>query len=291
VQSASRNEAIISGRIPVSAGIGLRAQHHADLVRSTPQVSWLEAHSENYFHLDSPATRVLLTLRERYALSLHGVGLSLGSSDPLDKTHLKKLKQLIERAEPALVSEHLSWGSVENRFVNDLLPLPYTSESLTHMIDRVDQTQHALGRSIAIENISSYLQFSHSDIAEPQFLSELSQATGCGLLVDINNLYVNECNHGLDARHFIDAIPAQAVQELHLAGHSVNRLGDVELVIDTHSAPVSDAVWALYEFTLRRFGARPTLIEWDSEIPSLDVLIREADKATDRLEKLHELAA
>ena len=289
--SAWRNETNLRGRIPVSAGIGLRAQHHADLVGSTPKVGWLEAHSENYFNLDSPATEVLLTLRERYALSLHGVGLSLGSTDPLDETHLKKLKHLIVRTEPALVSEHLSWGSVDSRFVNDLLPLPYTSESLKHMIDRVDQTQHALGRPITIENISTYLQFSHSDIAEPQFLSELSRATGCGLLVDINNLYVNERNHGLDARRFINAVPAHAVQELHLAGHSVNRLGDVELVIDTHSAPVSEAVWTLYEFALRRFGARPTLIEWDSEIPSLDVLVGEADKAKYRLEKLHDRAA
>ena len=254
-------------------------------------MSWLEAHSENYFSLDSPATGVLLRLRERYALSLHGVGLSLGSTDVLDQAHLKKLKQLIDRTEPALVSEHLSWGSVDGRFVNDLLPLPYTSEALQHMIDRVDQTQTALGRSILIENISSYLQFTHGEIAEAQFLTELSQATGCRLLIDINNLYVNERNHGLDARRFIEAIPAGAVQELHLAGHSVNRFGDVDLLIDTHSAPVCDAVWTLYEFAIHCFGARPTLIEWDSDLPSLDVLVAEADKAQYRLEQHHDLAA
>lgn len=286
-----RAEAIFRGPVPVSAGIGLRGQHHANWLRSTPPVSWLEAHSENYFSLDSPATGVLLRLRERYALSLHGVGLSLGSTDVLDQAHLKKLKQLIDRTEPALVSEHLSWGSVDGRFVNDLLPLPYTSEALQHMIDRVDQTQTALGRSILIENISSYLQFTHGEIAEAQFLTELSQATGCRLLIDINNLYVNERNHGLDARRFIEAIPAGAVQELHLAGHSVNRFGDVDLLIDTHSAPVCDAVWTLYEFAIHCFGARPTLIEWDSDLPSLDVLVAEADKAQYRLEQHHDLAA
>jgi uncharacterized protein len=234
---------------------------------------------------------LLVRLREHYPLSLHGVGLSLGSTDSLDQSHLKKLTELIERTEPALVSEHLSWGSVDGRFVNDLLPLPYTSESLKHMVERVDQTQQTLGRSILIENISSYLQFSHSDIAEAQFLTELSQVTGCGLLLDINNLYVNERNHGLDARRFIESIPAQAVREFHLAGHSVNRLGDVKLLIDTHSAPVCDAVWRLYEFAIRRLGARPTLIEWDSDLPSLDVLVAEADKATFLLEQHHDLAA
>ena len=286
-----RAEANIRAPIPVSAGIGLRAPHHAEWVRSTPPVGWLEAHSENYFGLDSPAASVLIRLRDHYALSLHGVGLSLGSTDPLDQDHLKKLKRLIDRTEPALVSEHLSWGSVEGRFVNDLLPLPYTKESLQHLIDRVDQTQQALGRSILIENISAYLQFSHSDIAEAQFLTELAQVTGCGLLIDINNLYVNERNHGLEARLFLEAIPGQIVQELHLAGHSVNRCDDVELVIDTHSTPVCEAVWALYEYAIRRFGATPTLIEWDSDLPSLDVLVAESDKAQCRLEQHHDLAA
>jgi len=288
---AARNELNPLGRIPVSAGIGLRTRHHADLLQSTAEVGLLEAQSENYFNLDSSAGRALLALRERYALSLHGVGLSLGSTDPLDKVHIEKLKQLIGRTEPALVSEHLSWGSVDGRFVNDLLPLPYTRESLRHMIDRVDQTQQALGRTIAIENISAYLQFSHSEIAEPHFLSELSQATGCGLLLDINNLYVNERNHGQDARRFIEAIPAQAVQEFHLAGHTVNSFGDAELVIDTHSAPVCEAVWTLYEFALRKIGAKPTLIEWDSEIPALDVLVREADKASYLMQRHRDLAA
>lgn len=287
---ASRTESNL-GRIPVSAGIGLRAQHHAEWVRCAPEVGWLEAHSENYLHLDSPAAKVLLRLRERYALSLHGVGLSLGSTDPLDQNHLKKLRHLIECAQPSLVSEHLSWGSVDGRFVNDLLPLPYTSESLQHLNDRVDQTQEALGRPILLENISAYLQFAHSDIAEAQFLRELSRRTGCGLLVDVNNLYVNERNHGLDARGFIEAIPAQAVQELHLAGHSVNRMGEVELLIDTHSAPVCEAVWTLYEFAISRFGATPTLIEWDSDLPSLDVLVGEAHKAEHLLERHHDLAA
>ena len=288
---ASRADANPQGRIPVSAGIGLRAQHQTDLLRSTPTVGWLEAHSENYFCLDAPPMGALLRLRERYPLSLHGVGLSLGTTDPIDRNHLTKLKQLIQRAEPALVSEHLSWGSIDGRFANDLLPLPYTSESLTHMIERVDQTQLALGRTILIENISSYLQFSHDEIEEGQFLAELSRATGCGLLIDINNLYVNEYNHGLDARRFIDSIPADAVQELHLAGHCVRHLGDVDLLIDTHSALVCDAVWALYEFAVASFGARPTLIEWDSDLPTLDILVGEAHKAQYVLERTRDLTA
>lgn len=289
--SSSRTGGCLHGPVPASAGIGLRAQHYAEFLRSTPQVGWVEAHSENYFRLESPATGVLCRLRERYPLSLHGVGLSLGSTDPLDLDHLKKLKRLIDHTEPALVSEHLAWVSVHGRFVNDLLPLPYTSESLRHMIDRVDRTQHVLGRSILIENISAYLQFSHSEMSEAQFLAELSRITGCGLLIDINNLYVNERNHGLDARAFIEAIPRRAVQELHLAGYTVNRCGDLDLLIDTHSAPVSEAVWTLYEFAIRVFGATPTLIEWDSDLPTLEALVGEADKANRRLEEHRDLAA
>jgi uncharacterized protein len=288
---SSPNETYLHGAIPASAGIGLRAQHHADILSCLPPVGWLEAHSENYFRLESPATAVLRRLRERYPVSLHGVGLSLGSTDPLDLNHLKKLKQLIEHIEPSLISEHLSWGSVDGRFVNDLLPLPYTSTSLRHMIDRVDQAQNALGRSILIENISAYLQFSHSEMTEAHFLAELSRMTGCGLLIDLNNLYVNERNHGLNARNFIEAIPKKAVHEFHLAGHTTNRCGDIDLLIDTHSVPVSEPVWALYEFAIQVLAAKPTLIEWDSELPALEVLVGEADKAKGRLEDLRDLAA
>jgi uncharacterized protein (UPF0276 family) len=222
---------------------------------------------------------------------LHGVGLSLGSTDPLDGLHLAKLKSLIERSEPALVSEHLAWGSFGKRFINDLLPLPYTRESLAHMIERVDQAQTTLGCRILIENISTYLQFSHSEIEESAFLMELSSATGCGLLIDINNIYVNACNHGIDARRFIASIAADHVEELHLAGHSINRHGDIDLLIDTHAAPVCEEVWELYAFAIQHFGPKPTLIEWDSDIPALATLIDEAEKAQSHMERIHDLAA
>jgi len=288
---ASHDATRVPGSIPASAGIGLRAQHQSELRNSKPAVGWLEAHSENYFSEAGPHIEALLQLREHYGLSLHGVGLSLGSTDPIDRTHLMKLKRLIGRTSPAFVSEHLSWGSVDGRFVNDLLPLPYTQESLAHMVSRVDQVQSALQRTILIENISSYLQYSHSDIDESAYLTELARATGCGLLIDINNLYVNERNHGVDARRFIDSIPPAVVREMHLAGHSSNRVDQSEILIDTHSAPVCEAVWALYGHAIQRFGALPTLIEWDSDIPSLDVLLGEAHKAQSFLGAAHDIAA
>ena len=281
----------VPGSIPASAGIGLRAQHQSELQNSRPAVGWLEAHSENYFSDAGPHIEALLRLRGQYALSLHGVGLSLGSIDPIDISHLMRLKRLIGRTSPAFVSEHLSWGGVDGRFVNDLLPLPYTQESLAHLISRVNQVQNTLQRAILIENISSYLQYSHSDIDEGAFLTELSRATGCGLLIDINNLYVNERNHGVDARRFIDSIPPAAVRELHLAGHSIDRIDATEILIDTHSTQVCEAVWSLYGHAIQRFGARPTLIEWDSDIPPLDVLLGEAHKAQSYLGAAHDLAA
>ena len=277
--------------VPASAGIGLRAQHQGQLLDQKPAVAWLEAHSENYFSSAGPRVEALLRLREHYALSLHGVGLSLGSIDPIDGEHLMKLKRLIDRTVPAFVSEHLSWASVDGRFANDLLPLPYTQESLAHLISRVDQVQDALQRTILIENISSYLLYSHSEIEESTFLGELSRATGCGLLIDINNLYVNERNHGVDARRFIDAVPAAAVEEMHLAGHSIERIEQTEILIDTHSSAVCEAVWDLYGYAIDRFGACPTLIEWDSDIPPLEVLLGEARKAQSIIGKIHDLAA
>jgi len=288
---ASGNRGVNSRPIAASAGIGLRSSHHTALMKSRPMVGWLEAHSENYLSLDGPQATALLHLRESYPLSLHGVGLSLGSTDPIDLAHLGKLRALIDRAQPAFVSEHLSWSSKGGRFANDLLPMPYTAESLAHMIDRVDQVQAALRRSILIENISSYLQFPHSDIDEASFLAHLSRATGCGLLIDINNLYVNERNHGIDARRYIERIPEQAVEELHLGGHTIRSLGEAQILIDAHSTPVCDAVWALYEFAVRRFGPRPALIEWDSDLPTLDVLVSEAQKAQHIIDRLHDLAA
>jgi uncharacterized protein len=205
--------------------------------------------------------------------------LSLGSTDPLNTEHLRKLKRLIAWSEPHLVSEHLSWGSVENTFLNDLLPLPYTKEALDHMIQRVGQLQDYLGRQILIENISSYLEFRDTQFPEWEFLSALAIESGCGLLVDVNNIYVSARNHGFDARSYLSALPRQHVLELHLAGHQVNRYGDTDILIDTHSTAVCDEVWQLYAHALDCFGAVPTLIEWDTDIPELSVLVAEAETA------------
>jgi uncharacterized protein len=277
--------------IPAQAGIGLRAPHHEAIVRERPLIGWVEAHSENYFADGGFQLEQLAQVRELYPVSLHGVGLSLGSVDPLDPEHLRKLKRLIARCEPALVSEHLSWGSFDGTYLNDLLPLPYTDEALAHTIKRVGEVQDFLGRQILIENISSYLQFTGAQIPEWEFLARLARESGCGLLVDVNNIYVNACNHGFDPVHYLASLPREPVQEIHLAGHSTNHYGGRELRIDTHSAPVCPAVWELYQFALHCFGPLPTLIEWDADLPALEILVAEAHTADRFLEQSRALAA
>ncbi|HSC05483.1 MAG TPA: DUF692 domain-containing protein [Steroidobacteraceae bacterium] len=279
------------GPIPAVAGIGLRAQHHRDILEQRPAVGWLEAHSENYFALGGSQPRILEEIRAEYPLSLHGVGLSLGSVDALDRRHLENLKRIVERFEPALVSEHLSWGSVSGRYFNDLLPLPYTVEALNHMVERVTQLQEFLGCQILIENVSSYLEFTCSSMSEPEFLATLAAQSGCGLLLDLNNIYVSAQNHGFDAREYIARMPLTAVREIHLAGHGRNRHGDRYILIDTHGTHVCSDVWALYAIAIQRFGDVPTLIEWDTDIPALPVLVEEAHKADSIRETLHALAA
>jgi uncharacterized protein (UPF0276 family) len=288
---AARGTAPGARPIPASAVIGLRACHHAEILRTSPAIGWFEAHSENYFSAEGPARRALLEIGARYPLSLHGVGLSLGSADPLDRTHLDELASLVRAARPALVSEHLSWNSVDGTFVNDLLPMPYTGEALRHLAARIAQVQEELGRQILIENISSYVTFSGPEMHEWDFLAELVRECGCGLLVDVNNIYVSAMNFGFDALTYLRALPVAAVQEIHLAGHSICRVGGREIRIDTHGAPVCDEVWNLYADALRRFGAVPTLIEWDTDIPALAVLASEAGKADQLLEDRRELAA
>jgi uncharacterized protein len=273
------------------AGIGLRAIHHREVVASSPAVGWFEAHSENYFARGGAARRVIEAVRRSYPLSLHGVGLSIGSTDSLDATHLAEVVRLTRELEPMLVSEHLCWGSAGGRFTNDLLPLPYTEEALRHMVSRVGQVQEALGRQMLIENVSSYLQFEHSQIDEWDFLAQLARQSGCGLLLDVNNVYVSAMNHGFDALRFLNGVPRDVVQEIHLAGHSIHTVDGREIRIDTHSTPVCDAVWSLYSAALERFGPVPTLIEWDSDIPALDVLVAEAHEADRKLESLHARAA
>jgi len=273
--------------IPASAGVGLRTPHYREVIETHPDVAWFEVHSENFFADGGKPHDILEHVRAQYPLSLHGVGLSLGSTDPLNVWHLEKLKGLIERYEPGLVSEHLCWCSVDNRYLNDLLPLPYTEEALRHIVARIEQVQDYLGRQILIENLSSYLQFTDSTIPEWEFLSNVATASGCAILLDINNLYVNAHNHGFDPGVYLKAIPVSAVKEMHLAGHS----NEGDCLIDTHSKPVSDAVWQLYARAVARFGRVPTLIEWDTDIPPLDVLLSEADRAQHIMEKRYERVA
>jgi uncharacterized protein (UPF0276 family) len=261
------------------AGIGLRSAHVAELLAGPPAVPWLEVHSENYFAAGGAAHESLAKIRAAYPLSFHGVGLSLGSADPLDRGHLRRLCELARRYEPMLVSEHLSWSSIGGRFVNDLLPLPATREALEHMVLRVDEVQECLGREILVENVSSYLRLGESEMPEHCFLAEFVQRTGCGLLLDVNNLYVNQCNHGTSAAAFIRGLPQRVVREIHLAGHSVQDYDGDRVVVDTHDTRVCDAVWSLYELAVARFGRVPTLIEWDSALPALEVLIGEARHA------------
>jgi uncharacterized protein len=277
--------------MPVNAGIGLRAQHHLRVLTESPNVAWFEAHTENYFADGGAHVEALMRIRARYPLSLHGVGLSLGSADALDLAHLQRVRRAVNRFEPRLLSEHLSWSSIGGRFANDLLPLPYTDEAVRHVSARIAQVQDFLGRRILIENVSSYLQFECSRMPEWQFLREVAAESGCAILLDLNNIYVAARNHGYEALSYLNAVDPLTVQEIHLAGHSALTLEREELLIDTHGTPVCDAVWDLYRAALRRFGAVPTLIEWDTDIPALEVLMAEAAKADALRADAHALAA
>jgi len=282
----------ISGApIPAIAGIGLRSAHVQQFLSGDPAVPWLEVHSENYFAAGGGAHAALERIRARYPVSFHGVGLSLGSADALDRRHLGRLAELVHRYDPMLVSEHLSWSSIGGRYANDLLPLPTTREALEHMVLRVDETQERLGRRILLENVSSYLVLPGGEMPEHCFLAELVQRTGCGVLLDVNNLYVNEQNHGSSAAAFIAALPPDCVGEIHLAGHTVHEYEGERVVVDTHDTHVCSAVWSLYELAVQRFGCTPTLIEWDSSLPALDVLIGEARFADHIMETTYALAA
>jgi hypothetical protein len=266
--------------IPAAAGIGLRGGHYRDLDWRRPaSIGWLEVHPENYFGRGGLPHYYLERLRADYALSLHGVGMSLGSTDPLDDDHLGRLRELVDRYQPGLVSEHLSWGSQGGIHFNDLLPIPLNESSLAHMAARVHQVQDMLGRRILIENASTYLTFVDSDVPEPEFLAALADRTGCGLLLDVNNVYVNAMNHGFDADRFVDAIPAVHVAEVHVAGHTVKALDVGEIRIDTHNARTCEEVWRLLHRLIDRIGPRPVLVEWDTDLPTLDVLLDEADRA------------
>ena len=267
--------------LPDIAGIGLRAPHYSEVLEQRPALGWVEVHSENFFG-GGASLHTLLQVAQHYPVSLHGVGMGLASPDPLDAGHLRELRRLCDAVGPASVSEHLCWNTVGGVAINDLLPFPYTRDALRHVAGRVQQVQDILGRRILIENLSYYIAFRESEMREEEFLAELVAHSGCGILFDVNNLFVNAVNLGVDAQAFIRGIPADAVGEYHLAGPSMMD----GCLVDTHSAPVYDAAWALYEDALRHIGKRPTLIEWDVDIPALPVLQREACKAQQRMDAM-----
>ncbi|MEO8062535.1 MAG: DUF692 domain-containing protein [Pseudomonadota bacterium] len=274
------------GPIPARAGIGLRFVHHDALLAERPAIGWIEAHTENYFH-DGAAPRALERARANYPLSLHGVGLGLGSADGIDRAHLARVKHAVTRFQPALVSEHACWGHAGGEFFNDLLPLPYTEEAVALLAAHVREAQDFLGVQLLIENVSAYVAFEHSRLAEWEFLTAVVGQSGCGLLLDINNIYVSSKNLGLDAHAFIAGVPVASVREIHLAGHARNG----EILIDDHGSAVCDEVWQLYARAIARFGSLPTLIEWDTDIPALATLVAEAARADRVLEESHGLAA
>ena len=257
------------------AGIGLRAPHYRQFLEQRPRAGWLEVHTENYLDQAGGDFHVLQQLRRDYAISLHGVGLGLGSARGFSQAHLDKVRSLAQRIEPVLVSEHLSWGAVFDHQLNDLLPLALNHAALDLLSERVGRMQDMLERPILLENVSTYIRFCDDAMSEAEFLAALVRRTGCGLLLDVNNLYVNQCNHEEDALAAMQAIAVGTVGEIHLAGHLVT----ADAVIDHHGARVADPVWRLYEAALQRFGAVPTLIEWDTDIPALEVLQAEAARA------------
>jgi len=266
--------------IPPRAGVGLKPQHYRDILDGAPDIGWFEVHAENYMGAGGPPHAYLTAVRERYPLSLHGVGLSIGGSGPLDKDHLGRLRALIERYQPALFSEHLAWSSHDTVYLNDLLPLPYTEETLDLVCTHIDEVQETLHRQVLLENPSTYVAFAETSMREVDFLREVVQRTGCGLLLDVNNVFVQAINHGFDAAAYIDSFPAEHVAEIHLGGHDEDADDDgAPLLIDDHGREVADPVWALYARTLARAGPKPTLIEWDNDVPDWPTLFAEAKRA------------
>jgi uncharacterized protein (UPF0276 family) len=260
---------------PRGVGIGLRAPHYAELLERRPALAFLEVHSENFFGSGGPALEWLERFRALYPLSLHGVGLSLGSCDPLDTAHLERLRSLVQRFEPALVSEHLSWSSMGGVHANDLLPLPLTEEAARHVAGRIAQVQDRLGRELLVENVSSYVRLQPSAMPEAQFVAEVVRRSGCRLLLDVNNVWVNSVNHGFDPDEYLASIEPSSVAEVHLAGFERGP----GFLVDTHAAPVAEEVWSFHARAMSRLGARPTLVEWDADLPPLDVLLAEAERA------------
>jgi hypothetical protein len=271
----------------LGAGIGLRARHYPDFSGARPAAGWLEVHSENYFAAGGRERAVLEALRRDYPVSLHGVGLGLGSAEGYSRENEHKLRALARRIDPLFVSEHLCWSATAGRHFNDLLPLPFTEEALLLVASRVDRLQDLLQRRVLVENISAYVEAGPGEMSEGEFLAALVRRTGCGLLLDVNNLYVNQVNLGRDALAQMRALDPASVEEIHLAGYFAGE----HCLIDTHGARVAELVWRLYEAALDRFGPVPTLVEWDTDVPPLDVLLDEAAQAQARMDARHALAA
>ncbi len=263
----------------LGVGLGLRGPHYRTFLNERPRVDWLEVHTENFFDAGAWESHVLDTLRQDYPISLHGVGLGLGSAEGFSHHHLARLRETVQRVEPILVSEHLCWGAVSDRHLNDLLPMPLTQEALQLVSERVDRVQQLLGRRLLVENVSTYVRFRCDAMTDSEFLAALVARTGCGVLLDINNLYVNQHNHGEDALAALAALRPDSVGEFHLAGHLLSGA----MLIDHHGARVAPAVWRLFEQALARYGAVSTLIEWDTDVPELSVLLDEAQLAQERI--------
>ncbi|WP_282607953.1 DUF692 domain-containing protein [Pelagibius sp. Alg239-R121] len=273
----------LPARIPGRAGVGLKAAHYDAIIEDRPDIGWFEVHAENYMGDGGPPHRYLEAIRRDYPLSLHGVGLSIGADRPLDKDHLSRLKELNQRYEPGLFSEHLAWSTHDDFFFNDLLPVPYTEEALARCSEHIDQVQETLGRQMLLENPSTYVTFAESSMSEIEFLTNLARRTGCGLLLDVNNAFVSASNHGYSPEVYLDAFPLEQVGEIHLGGHAEDLDDDgALLLIDAHDRAVADPVWALFSRVIARTGHLPTLIEWDNDVPSWQRLFGEAQTA-DRL--------
>lgn len=273
--------------LPASPGVGYKPQHFAAILADAGPVGWLEIHAENYMGAGGRPLAQLRHLAERFPISVHGVGLSIGGEGPLDAAHLMRLRKLCDWLNPASFSEHLAWSTHDGAFLNDLLPLPYTPETLDRVCDHIDQVQTALGRRMLLENPSTYLAFAETSMAEVEFLTEIARRTGCGLLLDVNNVYVSGVNQNYDPAGYIDAFPLHLVGEVHLGGHDEDKddRGN-RLLIDSHGAEVVDPVWALYARVIRRAGPLPTLIEWDNDVPDWPVLAAEAASAARVLEQV-----
>lgn len=265
--------------LPAAAGLGFKPEHFADIRQLRPDLGFFEVHAENYMGDGGVPHRQLAALRADYGLSLHGVGLSIGGAGPLDAAHLARLRVLVDRYQPESFSEHLAWSSHGAEYLNDLLPLPYTPATLDLVCEHIDRVQEALGRQMLLENPSTYILFEQSSLTETEFLRQVVRRTGCGLLLDVNNVFVSATNHRSDPRAYLADFPLQAVAEIHLGGHAEEALPSGPLLIDAHGSPVADPVWVLYAEVIAAIGPQPTLIEWDNDVPPFATLLAEAARA------------